>query len=178
MDALIAKAKATTGGLQTLQQRLREEVQPTRDRGEEEEEEEEEVVVVVEEAEEDREEHYLHLPKDKIVRRKKPTPWSKEEENFLIDLICKDGPLWSTFEERYGHGMLSGRNQTAMKDKARNIMRAIINQGKEEEWINEYPLWKRVSVGAARRGVHGYRPGEIPVRSETTYNEWLPGAAE
>jgi len=159
MDALIAKAKTTTGGLQILQQRLQEGSPPPRNRGDEEEEEERE--------EEEEDEYVLHLPTDKIVGRKKPIPWTKEEEKFLIDLICKHGPLWSKFEQYHAHGTLSGRNQTAMKDKARNIMRAIINQGNEAEWISRYPKWKGVSVGTARRGVHAYGPGEIPVRPKT-----------
>jgi len=114
----------------------------------------------------------LHLPKDKLPR-KKPTPWTKEEESCLIDLISKSGTKWSEFESQEGRGRLFGRNQTAMKDKARNIMRQIIDAGKEEEWLDKFPKWKFVSVGTARRGVHAYQHGPIPVRvSQRAEQHW------
>lgn len=105
----------------------------------------------------------LHLPKTRL-KRKKPNPWTKEEENYLINLISEHGPRWSDFEGSEGRGELFGRNQTAMKDKARNIMRQIIDAGKEKDWLKKFPKWKDVSVGTARRGVHAYQHGPIPER--------------
>lgn len=107
-----------------------------------------------------------HFKKDSIgpKERKKPVPWSQDEEEFLVDLICKQGAKWSHFESIYSNGELFGRNQTALKDKARNIMRKIIDNDREEEWLRRFPLWAQVTVGQARRGVHGYQKGEIPPR--------------
>ena len=96
--------------------------------------------------------------------RKKPVPWTEEEEAFLINLISEEGPKWSDFEQFYGNGELFGRDQTAMKDKARNIMRRVIDSGRLEEWYQLHPNWRKVSVGAARRGVHAYEPGTVPIR--------------
>jgi hypothetical protein len=118
---------------------------------EDEEEEDEEV---------EREPPLLHIRKEPM-KRKKAMPWSEREERFLIRIVCEEGPKWSAFQKRYAHGELFGRDQTAIKDKARNIMRKIIDSGREEEWIAKYPLWSQVTVGQARRGVHGYE-GTIP----------------
>lgn len=103
--------------------------------------------------------HHPKLPKV----RKQPIPWNEDEEKFLIKLICERGPKWSEFESDYSHRELFGRNQTALKDKARNIMRGIINHGSEEQWLKKYPMWAKVTVGAARRGVHAYED-RLPVR--------------
>lgn len=102
----------------------------------------------------------IHLKKEPI-KRKKAMPWAEREERFLINLVCNEGAKWSSFQKRYAHAELFGRDQTAMKDKARNIKRKIIDSGREEEWIAKYPLWSQVTVGQARRGVHGYE-GKIP----------------
>jgi len=110
--------------------------------------------------------HYKTLPK---VRRKKPTPWNEVEEAFLVQLVAKEGAKWSSFERRYSHTRLIGRDQTAIKDKARNIMRKIIDQDGEEEFLARCPKWAEVTVGNPRRGVHGYEPGKIPKRKEKAY---------
>jgi hypothetical protein len=113
-----------------------------------------------------------HLRKEP-VKRKKPVPWSEEEERFLINTICAEGAKWSNFQKRFARKELYGRDQTAIKDKARNIMRKIIDSGREEEWIAKYPLWSQVTVGQARRGVHGY-DGKIPlVNPKQVYAEML-----
>jgi hypothetical protein len=111
----------------------------------------------------------VHLPKI-AKNRRKPVPWTQEEESFLIKLICKHGPKWSNFETQYAAGdgdkPLRGRNQTALKDKARNIMRNLIENGgpnAERKWKARFPMWSLVSVGAARRGVHAYE-GDPPDR--------------
>ena len=104
-----------------------------------------------------------HHPKQPKVR-KRPTPWTEEEEKFLIKLICERGPTWSEFEKEHSQRELIGRDQTALKDKARNIMRSIIDHGSEEEWLEKYPMWRGVTVGQARRGVHGY-DGPPPPRN-------------
>lgn len=90
------------------------------------------------------------------LSRKKRTPWSEEEERFLIKVISEHGSKWSQFEAKYSRKELFGRNQLALKDKARNIMRRIIDTGNEEIWLKKYPKWAQVSVGAVRRGVHAY----------------------
>lgn len=94
--------------------------------------------------------HFKKFPK----QRKRPIPWTREEEQFLINRITKHGPKWSAFSKKYGTNRLFGRDQTALKDKARNIMRNIIDQGNEEQWLRLHPMWRKVTVGAARRGVH------------------------
>jgi len=43
-------------------------------------------------------------------------------------------------------------------------MRSIIDHGSEEEWLEKYPMWRGVTVGQARRGVHGY-DGPPPPRN-------------
>ena len=121
------------------------------------------IVSDVEEEGEEQTTPVKHFKKDRI-ERKKPTPWTEEDEAFLVDLICKQGAKWSHFERLYSDGKLFGRNQTALKDKARNIMRKIIDNDQEEEWLKRFPLWAQVTVGQARRGVHGYQSGEIPAR--------------
>ena len=107
-----------------------------------------------------------HFKKDRIgpKERKKPIPWAEDEEAFLVELICKQGAKWAHFENLYSGAELFGRNQTALKDKARNIMRKIIDNDQEEEWLTRFPLWAQVTVGQARRGVHAYQKGEIPAR--------------
>ncbi len=126
---------------------------------EEEEEEEEEL-------EEEQTTPVRHFKKDRIgpKERKKPIPWTEDDEEFLVDLICKQGAKWAHFETMYSSGKLYGRNQTALKDKARNIMRKIIDNDQEEEWLERFPLWSQVTVGQARRGVHAYQNGKIPPR--------------
>lgn len=125
---------------------------------------------IVEEQEQEQDEEEAapvkHHKNQKIgpKERKRPIPWSQEEEAFLVNIVCKEGAQWSRFETMYGQGPLYGRNQTALKDKARNIMRKIIDNDQEEEWIRRFPLWAQVTVGQARRGVHAYQKGEVPVR--------------
>jgi hypothetical protein len=105
--------------------------------------------------------------------RKKKVPWLEEEEAFLVQLVAEHGPKWSHFERTHGHGRLFGRDQTAIKDKARNIIRKIIDQGGEAEFIARCPLWSQVTVGSARRGVHGYSPGKIPRRKVKDYMDMV-----
>ena len=104
-----------------------------------------------------------HIPKVPIIRKKR-NPWSPDEERFLITAVNKHGAKWALIEANHAHGELYGRNQTALKDKARNIMRRIIDCGNEEIWLNKYPKWAEVHVGPARRGVHGYDryPNTVP----------------
>jgi hypothetical protein len=121
------------------------------------------IVSHVDEGEEEQTTPVKHFKKDRI-ERKKPNPWTEDDEEFLVNLICEQGAKWAHFERLYSDGKLFGRNQTALKDKARNIMRKIIDSDKEEAWLKKYPLWAQVTVGQARRGVHGYQSGEIPAR--------------
>jgi hypothetical protein len=117
----------------------------------------------------------LNLPL-KPKPRKPREPWTEDEERFLIGLICTQGKRWAKFEQdhgEHGDGRLYGRDQVAIKDKARNILRRIINVGGEEELYARYPRWKGVSVGAARRGVHGYM-GTIPDLRPKEVLEMLP----
>lgn len=104
----------------------------------------------------------MHIAK-KPKKRKDRVAWTEDEETFLANLIAARGPTWTVFETKYGRTRLAGRSQTAMKDKARNMMRAVIDNGEEEEFIRKYPKWAQVSVGQSRRGVHAYE-GEIPDR--------------
>lgn len=126
----------------------------------------EEEAVVVEEEEEPAE-PLRHIRKEPL-QRKKRNPWSPDEERFLITAINKHGAKWSFIEAKYAHKELYGRNQTALKDKARNIMRRIIDCGNEEIWLNKYPKWAEVHVGPARRGVHDYAryPNRVPPEKE------------
>jgi hypothetical protein len=97
-------------------------------------------------------------------QRKKRVAWTEEEEKFLVGLITEKGAKWAHFEGLYGNDDLLGRSQTAMKDKARNLMRLVIDGGREKEFLSSYPKWAEVTVGTARRGVHGYEEDKIPVR--------------
>jgi hypothetical protein len=156
INRVIKKARESGWGLETLRRQL-EEATPARApaRGNEDEEDEVEEVVPIK-----------HHKKERIgpAERKKPTAWSSDEQALLVNLVCEYGAQWSKFERMYGGGRLYGRNQTALKDKARNIMRKIIDNDQEEQWIARYPLWSQVTVGQARRGVHGYQKGKVPVR--------------
>ena len=109
--------------------------------------------------------HYKTIPKI----RKKPKPWTEAEEEFLVQLVANEGAKWSSFEARFHLDFMPGRDQTAIKDKARNIMRKIIDQGGEAEFIARCPKWAEVTVGSSRRGVHGYENGKIPKRKEKAY---------
>jgi hypothetical protein len=109
--------------------------------------------------------HYKTIPKN----RKKPKPWTEAEEAFLVRLVADEGAKWSSFEARFHLDLLAGRDQTAIKDKARNIKRKIIDQGGEAEFIARCPKWAEVSVGSSRRGVHGYATGKIPERKKKEY---------
>jgi hypothetical protein len=157
---LVDKLKDTPRGLSRLTQEIQKAV-PAANEGEESEED-------------DPVEFIRHHKKDKIgpKERKKPAPWTPEEEAVLINSVCKFGPQWSKIETLYGTGRLFGRNQTALKDKARNIMRKIIDNDEEEEWIKRFPNWAQVTVGQARRGVHGYETGKVPDKtSKRSYIE-------
>jgi hypothetical protein len=61
------------------------------------------------------------------IRRFVPTasrarrPWSLEETELLIKLISKRGCTWSAILKEGGSGFYDGRDQVALKDKARNI---------------------------------------------------------
>ena len=116
----------------------------------------------------------LHLQK-RPKKRKTRVPWSDEEEKILINLICKDGAKWAKFEQQLSNkaGGLWRRDQGAMKDKARNILRRIIQEGNESKLYAEYPNWREVSVGAARRGVHAYM-GTIPDRRKEFERKYGP----
>jgi len=113
--------------------------------------------------------HFKKFPK----QRKRPVPWTREEEQFLINRITKHGPKWSSFSKKYGTNRLFGRDQTALKDKARNIMRNIIDQGNEERWLRLHPKWMKVTVGAARRGVHREDQSFEMAPTERAGLEWL-----
>ena len=99
-------------------------------------------------------------------QRKPRVPWSDAEIEFLIKKIDKVGCQWVYLEQTCsGPGeRLYGRDQVAIKDKARNLMRQIINAGNEEEWLARHPRWSAVSVGSGRRGVHAYEGGKIVYR--------------
>jgi hypothetical protein len=102
--------------------------------------------------------HHPTFPK----QRKRPVPWSEAEESFLVKLISEKGTTWAEFERDYGRNRLFNRDQTAIKDKARNMMRKIIDEGNEEEFLERCPKWRQVTVGSSRRGVHGYSGGNLP----------------
>jgi hypothetical protein len=92
--------------------------------------------------------------------------WTEAEEKFLAGLITKRGAKWSKFEKEYGNSELHGRSQMAMKDKARNLMRLVVDGGQEKEFLRKYPKWAGVTVGRARRGVHAYEGDKIPVSDQ------------
>ena len=49
-------------------------------------------------------------------------PWTEEETDQLMDLIGNYGTSWSTLKDHDGiDGILKGRDQVALKDKARNM---------------------------------------------------------
>jgi hypothetical protein len=107
-------------------------------------------------------------------KRKAPEKWTDKETTFLTIQIAKFGPKWSDLARMYGGpgGELAGRDQTALKDKARNIMRLIIEEGKERQWYKEFPMWQKVSVGSSRRGVHNrreWRPLTGPEKHKLAY---------
>jgi hypothetical protein len=173
----VHQASQIPGGWELLQKKVRE-VQTVDEDEEEEEEEEDEETAAANAAEREAAEEeaaaravqeyksIVHLPMQRKIR-KTPVPWSTEEEKLLISLVMKHGARWSQFEGSHGQpgGPLYPRNQTAMKDKARNIMRAIIDNGgpnAEKEWLAKYPLWRAVSIGSARRGVHAYEGDGAP----------------
>jgi len=163
---VIQKARESGWGLQALRKQL-DEVTPARAPARDNEDEEDEVEEVV---------PIKHHKKDRIgpKERKKPSVWTDDEQALLVNLVCKYGAQWSKFERLYGGTRLYGRNQTALKDKARNIMRKIIDNDQEEAWITQYPLWAQVTVGQARRGVHAYQNGYVPVREpEKAFDEMV-----
>ena len=106
-----------------------------------------------------------HLPKIPKVRKKR-NPWSQQEERALVRAINKYGCQWSVIEQSSRSTDLADRDQTALKDKARNMMRAIIDSGKEKAWLEKYPNWAKVTIGNTRRGVHAYE-GVIPDRLDS-----------
>jgi hypothetical protein len=158
IKAVIERAKDYDDGLPELQRSLAQAIGVRRvDQGRHDEEEE------VEESAEEYEPvlHHANAPK----KRKTPVKWTAEEEKFLANLIKKDGARWSHFEKNYGQKELFGRSQTAMKDKARNMMRDIINSGREKQFLQLFPKFAEVTVGQARRGVHAYVGNHVPVRN-------------
>jgi hypothetical protein len=160
---IIERAKDYDDGLAELQQSLSQAIGVERvDRRRQDEEE------VEESAEED--EPVLHHATDP-KKRKKPVKWTEAEEEFLTGLIRKNGARWSYFEREYGQKELFGRSQTAMKDKARNMMRQIVDSGKEKEFLGYFPKWAEVTVGSARRGVHAYEGNVVPVRKMKSHLE-------
>jgi hypothetical protein len=115
--------------------------------------------------------HYPTIPKP----RKERLPWTEDEESFLVQLVAKRGARWSEFETLYSDNRLFNRDQTAIKDKARNIIRKIIDQGGADEFYERCPKWREVTVGSSRRGVHGYKPGQIPKRKKKAYIDMVEG---
>ena len=62
----------------------------------------------------------------KVIQGKKPQtrrPWSEEETETLLDLICKHGTSWTQLknEDNCNGNVLEWRDQVALKDKARNM---------------------------------------------------------
>jgi hypothetical protein len=108
-----------------------------------------------------------------VKQRKRPIPWTEEEEQFLIKKVCKYGAKWSLFEQNFSTTTLYGRNQTALKDKARNIMRCIIDSGEEENWLRKYPKWAEVTVGQARKGFQSLEGGPVERRPRPGYLELM-----
>jgi hypothetical protein len=153
---LVTRAQEIPGGVEELERSLtqalpRVQSEELHEEEEYQEEEEDEPPIL----------HHQFEPK----KRKRPQPWSEEETKFLLKLVCEKGAKWSLFEKEYSRGKLRDRDQTALKDKARNIMRKIIDHGNEEEWLRRYPKWQEVTVGQTRRGVHAY-DGVIPDRRQ------------
>ena len=101
----------------------------------------------------------FHLPKARKIRKRR-VPWTAEEEQFLIDRVAKHGPKWASFVTKYGQTRLIGRDQMALKDKARNIRLKWIETGQERKWLTKHPMWDQVTVGEARRGVHRIDDGQ------------------
>jgi hypothetical protein len=157
IKAVIERAKDYDDGLPELQRSLAQAIRVERaDQGRHDEEE-------VEESAEEYEPvlHHAKAPK----KRKTPVKWTAEEEKFLVNLIKENGARWSLFERNHGQEELFGRSQTAMKDKARNMMRDIINSGREKEFLQLFPKFAEVTVGQARRGVHAYVGNHVPERN-------------
>ena len=148
---VIERAKDYEDGLPEVQRSLAQAIAVERvDQGRQYEEEEVEEPVL----------HHANSPK----KRKKLVKWKAEEEKFLVHLIKENGARWSFFEKKYGQRQLFGRSQTAMKDKARNMMRILVNSGREKEFLQFFPKFAEVTVGRARRGVHAYEGNQVPVR--------------
>ena len=61
-------------------------------------------------------------------RKGKGIAWTKEQEDFFINLIGEYGPAWSDICHAHcgTGGMLEGRDQIMLKDKARNIKEKMI----------------------------------------------------
>lgn len=75
-----------------------------------------------------------------LVKSKNPTrissrrPWTKEEERALRQALELEGPHWSNILEMFGPGgqiseALKNRNQTQLKDKARNWKMFFLKSG-------------------------------------------------
>ena len=114
-----------------------------------------------------------HFPKEPRPRKRR-VPWEPDEEKTLLNAIDKYGPKWADIEAKYGRSKLYGRDQMAIKDKARNIMRRIVDSGHEDDWYQRHPNWAGVTVGNARRGVHGYEPGIVPKKRKKFYDKRNP----
>lgn len=114
---------------------------------------------------------FKYFPKEPRPRKQR-IPWESDEEETLVNAVDIDGPQWAKIESMYGRSKLYGRDQIAIKDKARNIMRRIIDSGHQEEWYEKHPNWRGVPAGNGRRGVHGYEPGIIPKKKKKFYERF------
>jgi hypothetical protein len=62
------------------------------------------------------------------VRKGRGWEWTPEQEEFFIKTIAERGPAWADIAHNYSipGGMLEGRDQIKLKDKARNIKEKCI----------------------------------------------------
>ena len=62
------------------------------------------------------------------IRKGRGFEWTVEQEKFLIEQIELYGPAWADIARKYCRPgmMLEGRDQTKLKDKARNIKEKYI----------------------------------------------------
>jgi len=64
-------------------------------------------------------------------RKGRGIAWTEEQEDFFVDLVTQYGAAWSDIWHRHCQpgGMLEGRDQIMLKDKARNIKEKMIRYG-------------------------------------------------